>query len=80
MELLSAKGFEPQFVLTRQQFARFQRSKCQMTLYHKATRELVEVHWALLSPGYSFSPAVRMVLGIRSKRFNRWSLNQDFFA
>jgi Uncharacterised nucleotidyltransferase len=59
--LLSAKGFEPQFVLTRQQFARFQRSKCQMTLYHKATRELIEVHWALLSPGYSFSPAVPMV-------------------
>jgi hypothetical protein len=58
--LLSAQGFEPQFVLTRQQFARFQRSTSQMGLYHVAKGVLVEVHWALLSPGYSFSPAVHM--------------------
>jgi Uncharacterised nucleotidyltransferase len=55
--LLSAKGFEPQFILTRRQFARFQRSSSQIGLYHAAKRVLVEVHWGLLSPGYSFSPA-----------------------
>jgi hypothetical protein len=31
-----------------------------MGLYHAAKRILVEVHWALFSPGYSFSPAVQM--------------------
>ena len=60
IELLSEQGFEPQFILTRQQFARYQRSKCHMGLYHKAKRELVEVHWALLSPGYTFSPAAEI--------------------
>ena len=60
MALLSSKGFEPQFVLTRQQFARFQRSSCHMGLYHPAKNVLVEVHWALLSPGYSFSPAIQI--------------------
>ena len=58
--LLSAQGFEPQFILTRQQFARFQRSSSHMGLYHPAKNVLVEVHWALLSPGYSFSPAAEI--------------------
>jgi hypothetical protein len=58
--LLSAQGFEPQFILTPQQFARFQRSSSQMGLYHPVKKMLVEVHWALLSPGYTFSPAVQM--------------------
>ena len=40
--LLSAKGFEPQFILTRQQFARFQTMRCQMGLYHPAKNVLVE--------------------------------------
>lgn len=60
MGLLSAKGFEPQFVLSRQQFARFQRSRSDMALYHKAKELPVDVHWGLLSSGYSFSPAVQM--------------------
>jgi hypothetical protein len=59
--LLAAKGFEPQFILTPQQFARFQRSSSHMGLYHAARRVLVEVHWALLTPGYTFSPVVPMV-------------------
>jgi hypothetical protein len=58
--LLSAQGFEPQFILTRQQFARFQRSSSHMGLYHPAKNVLVEVHWALVSPGYSFSPAAEI--------------------
>ena len=58
--LLSRQGFEPQFILTRPQFARFQRSSSQMGLYHAAKRLLVEVHWGLLSPGYSFSPVVQV--------------------
>ena len=58
--LLSAKGFEPQFILTRQQFARFQTMRSQMGLYHPAKNVLVEVHWALLTPGYSFSPPVQI--------------------
>jgi Uncharacterised nucleotidyltransferase len=55
--LLSAKGFEPQFILTQQQFARFQTMRSQIGLYHPARNVLVEVHWALLTPGYTFSPA-----------------------
>jgi Uncharacterised nucleotidyltransferase len=58
--LLSAKGFEPQFILTRQQFARFQTMRSQIGLYHPAKNVLVEVHWALLSPGYTFSPAAQI--------------------
>jgi hypothetical protein len=58
--LLVAQGFEPQFILTRQQFARFQRISSQMGLYHAAKKVLVEVHWGLLSPGYSFSPAAQV--------------------
>jgi hypothetical protein len=58
--LLSAKGFKPHFTLTRRQFARFQGSRFDMGLYHAAKEVLVEVHWALVSPGYSFSPAAEM--------------------
>jgi hypothetical protein len=54
---LSAKGFHPQFVLTRREFARFQRNRSDIGLYHKAKKLPVDVHWGLLSPGYSFSPA-----------------------
>ncbi len=32
-----------------------------MGLYHPAKNVLVEVHWALVSPGYTFSPATRIV-------------------
>ena len=60
MGLLSAKGYEPHFILTPRQFARFQRSRYDMGLYHPAKKVLVELHWALVSPGYSFSPTVRM--------------------
>jgi hypothetical protein len=31
-----------------------------MALYHAAKRVLVEVHWDLLSPGYTFSPAAQI--------------------
>jgi len=58
--LLSAKGCEPQFILTRQQFARFQRSNSHMGLYDAAKGVLLEVHWALLSPAYSFSPGAQI--------------------
>ena len=58
---LSAKGFEPHFTLTQRQFARFQGSRFDMGLYHASKRVLVEVHWALVSPGYTFSPSVQMV-------------------
>jgi hypothetical protein len=58
--LLSAKGFEPQFILTRQQFARFQGIRSQMGLYHADRGVLVEVHWALLTPGYTFSPTAQI--------------------
>jgi Uncharacterised nucleotidyltransferase len=58
--LLSAKGFEPQFILNRQQFARFQGIRYQMRLYHPARRVPVGLHWALLSPGYTFSPAAQI--------------------
>ena len=60
ISLLSAKRFEAQFILTRQQFARFQTMRSQMGLYHPAKNVLVEVHWALLTPGYTFSPAAQI--------------------
>jgi hypothetical protein len=60
MGLLSAKGYEPHFILTPRQFARFQRSRYDMGLYHPVKKILVELHWALVSPGYTFSPAVQM--------------------
>jgi hypothetical protein len=60
IELLAAKGFEPRFVLTRRQFAQFQRSRSDMELYHKAKTLSVDVHWGLLSPGYTFSPIGQM--------------------
>jgi len=58
--LLSTKGFDPQFILTRQQFTRFQGIRSQMGLYHATKRALVEVHWALLTLGYTFSPAAEI--------------------
>src|SRR5262249_385117 len=58
--LLSAKGFEPKFILTRRQFARFQRIRFDMELYHAARRVPVDVHWGLLTPGYTFSPAAQI--------------------
>jgi hypothetical protein len=58
--LLAAKGFEPQFILARRQFARFQTMRSQMGLYHPPKNVLVEVHWALLSHGYSFSPTAEI--------------------
>ena len=60
ISLLSAKRFEAQFILTRQQFARFQTMRSQMGLYHPVKNVLVEVHWALLTPGYTFSPAAQI--------------------
>jgi hypothetical protein len=58
--LLSAKGFDPQFIFTPQQFARFQSMRSQIGLYHPAKNVLVEVHWALLTPGYTFLPAAEI--------------------
>jgi len=58
--LLSAKGFDPPFILTPQQFARFQSMRSQMGLSHPAKNVLVEVHWALLTPGYTFLPAAEI--------------------
>jgi Uncharacterised nucleotidyltransferase len=60
ISLLSTKGYEPHFILTPRQFARFQAMRSQTALYHPGKNVLVEVHWALLTPGYTFSPAVWM--------------------
>ncbi|MGI8480501.1 MAG: nucleotidyltransferase domain-containing protein [Chthoniobacterales bacterium] len=79
ISLLSAKGFEPQFTLTRQQIARFQGIKHHIALYHAAKRVLVEVHWALLSPGYTFSPAAQIawestqIVSIAGRSINTFS-------
>jgi hypothetical protein len=56
--LLGADGFEAQFGLTSRQLTRFQKNWCEMALYKRATNTLVEIHWRLFSPNYSFSPAV----------------------
>jgi len=55
--LLSADGFQPQFGLTPGQLTRFQKNWCEMSLYNRAGNMLVEIHWRLFPPDYSFSPA-----------------------
>jgi hypothetical protein len=55
--LLGADGFEAQFALTPGQLTRFQKNWCEMGLYNRATNILVEIHWRLFPPDYSFSPA-----------------------
>jgi hypothetical protein len=55
--LLGADGFEAQFGLTPGQLTRFQKNWCEMALYDRARNILVEIHWRLFSPDYSFSPA-----------------------
>jgi hypothetical protein len=55
--ILSADGFEAQFGLTSGQLTRFQKNWCEMRLYNRARNILVEIHWRLFPPGYSFSPA-----------------------
>lgn len=58
--LLSADGFEAKFGLTPGQLTRFQRNWCEMGLYNRAKKILVEIHWLLFPPDYSFSPAAEM--------------------
>jgi hypothetical protein len=58
--LLSADGFEAQFGLTSGQLTRFQKNWCEMGLYNRARNILVEIHWGLFPPDYSFSPAAEM--------------------
>ena len=58
--LLGADGFEAQFGLTSEQLTRFQRNWCEMGLYSHAKDVLVEIHWQLFPPDYSFSPPVQM--------------------
>jgi hypothetical protein len=55
--LLNADGFESQFGLTSGQLTRFQKNWCEMALYNSARNILVEIHWRLFPPDYSFSPA-----------------------
>lgn len=55
--LLGADGFEAQFTLSPRQLTRFQKNWCEMALYNRARNVLVEIHWRLFSPDYSFSPA-----------------------
>jgi hypothetical protein len=55
--LLGADGFEAQFGLTSGQLTRFQKNWCEMGLYNRARNILVEIHWRLFPPDYSFSPA-----------------------
>ena len=58
--LLGADGFEAQFGLTSGQLMRFQKDWCEMALYNRARNILVEVHWRLFPPDYSFSPAAEI--------------------
>jgi hypothetical protein len=58
--LLGADGFGAQFRLTSEQLARFQKNWCEMGLYDRAKDILVEIHWELFPPGYSFSPATEI--------------------
>jgi hypothetical protein len=55
--LLGADGLEAQFGLTSGQLIRFQKNWCEMGLYNRARNILVEIHWRLFPPDYSFSPA-----------------------
>jgi hypothetical protein len=55
--LLGADGFDAQFRLTPGPLIRFQKNWCEMALYNPSRNILVEIHWRLFSPDYSFSPA-----------------------
>ena len=55
--LLGADGFEAQFRLNSALLTRFQTDWCEMALYHREKKILLEIHWGLFPPGYSFSPA-----------------------
>ena len=55
--LFGEDGFEAQFGLTSVQLTRFQKNWCEMGLYNRARNILVEIHWRLFPPDYSFSPA-----------------------
>ena len=61
--LLGADGFEAQFELTSGQLTRFQKNWSEMGLYNRATNILVEIHWRLFPPDYSFSPTAETGLG-----------------
>lgn len=67
--LLGADGFEAQFGLTSGQLTRFQKNWCEMGLYHRARNILVEIHWRLFPPDYSFSPAVETAWEATGKVF-----------
>jgi Uncharacterised nucleotidyltransferase len=67
--LLGANGFEPQFGLTSGQLARFQKNWCEMGLYDRARNILVEIHWRLFPPDYSFSPAAETAWEATGKVF-----------
>ena len=57
--LLGADGFEAQFELASGQLTRFQKNWCEIALYNHARNILVEIHWRLFPPDYSFSPAAK---------------------
>ena len=58
--LLGADGFEAQFRLNSALLTRFQTDWCEMALYHREKKILLEIHWGLFPPGYSFSPAAEI--------------------
>lgn len=67
--LLVADGFEAQFGLTSGQLTRFQKNWSEMGLYHRARNILVEIHWRLFPPDYSFSPAAEAAWQATEKVF-----------
>jgi hypothetical protein len=67
--LLGADGFEAQFGLTPGQLTRFQKNWCEMALYNRARNIIVDIHWRLFPPDYSFSPAAETAWEATGKVF-----------
>lgn len=57
--LLMGRGFRPQFRLTGYQWQTFIRTRCELAYRRDEPTVMVELHWSLTSPGYSFTPSIQ---------------------
>jgi hypothetical protein len=52
VEILGTLGFQPATAVTRRQMPIYFRSECDLSLVHRQTRLIVELHWAIAPPFY----------------------------
>jgi hypothetical protein len=54
--VLETRGYSPTLTLPRAWRARLRRRTYELTFQHSDGRRVVDLHWSLLRPGYSFTP------------------------